>query len=296
MRMGAAVARFLLPPRGTQEGIFLHRCSGRKSPSFRRGHKGSMNDARESQLPVVPAWQLEFARLIAFPAEPPLFIDQHWWQDLVAEQPDDFVSTRKKHTHEDKGSFQGGILTLTVDLSRVIWLVQPSGEADEAGNLPTVGPFRGTSEWFVKLLSPWLAHRCPPIGRLAFTGKLLQTAANHQEVYRTLAGHLHLPHEIFDPNPPNDFFLQINRRRRSTVVTGLEINRVSAWSKLNVIVSVEPTSRGPFTWPDKCYCAVELDINTAPERTEALPHELLPRLFQELVSLAVEIAERGDVR
>ena len=37
-----------------------------------------------------------------------------------------------------------------------------------------------------------------------------------------------------------------------------------------------------------------VDINTAPERTETLPQDALHRLFQELASLGVEIAERGD--
>ena len=188
------------------------------------------------------------------------------------------------------------VVTLTVDLSRVVWLLQPSGEADEAGNLPTIGPFREKIDWFIELLSPWLAHHCPPLLRLAFTGKLLQAAATHQEVYRNLRDHLHLPPELFDPNPPNDFFLQINRRRNSTVVPGLEINRVSAWSKLNIAVSGEPRPMTPFQWPDKCYGAVELDMNTVPERAELLPHESLPRLFQELKSLGIEIAERGDIR
>jgi hypothetical protein len=51
----------------------------------------------------------------------------------------------------------------------------------------------------------------------------------------------------------------------------------------------------PFQWPDRCYSALELDINTAPERTGALPAGSLPRLFQELASLGVDIAEHGDI-
>jgi hypothetical protein len=59
-----------------------------------------MNASREGRLSAVSAWQLEFARLIAFPAEPPLFLDQHWLQELASGQLEDFVSTRKKHTRE----------------------------------------------------------------------------------------------------------------------------------------------------------------------------------------------------
>jgi hypothetical protein len=38
-----------------------------------------------------------------------------------------------------------------------------------------------------------------------------------------------------------------------------------------------------------------LDINTPAERQEALPREAYPTLFRELVSMACEIANKGDV-
>jgi hypothetical protein len=51
----------------------------------------------------------------------------------------------------------------------------------------------------------------------------------------------------------------------------------------------------PFSWPDKCYSAVQLDINTAPEKAQTLPAKLLPQLVEEFVVLALEIAAKGDV-
>ena len=38
-----------------------------------------------------PAWELEFARLIAFPAEPAFGLKQNWWQEIVGSQPDDYL-------------------------------------------------------------------------------------------------------------------------------------------------------------------------------------------------------------
>lgn len=252
----------------------------------------SMNTSRENPQPAGSAWQLEFARLIAFPAEPPLFLEQEWWKELASEVPEDYVSTRKKHAHEDHGSLQGCVLTLKVDLGRIVWLAQPPGDFDDlSGKLPTLGAFREKIDWFVGLLTPWLANSCPPLKRLAFASKLLQPASTQQEAFRVLAAHLPLMNFEQDPN---DFVLQINRRRDSRVVGGLPINRVSTWSKLNVTFSIEAQGGIPFKWPENCYSAVELDINTAPERVEILPRELLPQLFMELASLGEEIAERGD--
>ena len=92
---------------------------------------------------------------------------------------------------------------------------------------------------------------------------------------------------------PNDFLYHVNRRRDSRTVQGLQINRMSTWSKLNILLFVQPGE--PFSWPDKCYIAVQVDINTAPEKAQVLPAKLLPELFDELMAFALEIAARGDV-
>ena len=39
----------------------------------------------------------------------------------------------------------------------------------------------------------------------------------------------------------------------------------------------------------------ELDMNTSPEYDGLLPHDTLPSLLQELIDLAAELAESGDV-
>lgn len=218
--------------------------------------------------------------------------NQEWWSDLVSEQPEDFVSTRKKDSREDKGSFQGAFLSLTVEFGRVIWQARPPVVSDPMVDYPTFKePFREKLDWFVKILHPWLTTSCPPLLRLAFSAKLLQPVASAKEAYQILA--THLPTVNLEPNP-NDFLLQINRRKEtSDVVDGLPLNRVSTWSKLNLELMIE---RGrPFKWPDRCYSALELDINTALERGWSLPRKSYSRLFQELASLGIDIAEQGDI-
>jgi hypothetical protein len=255
--------------------------------------EGSMNVPKKYRLPPASSWQLEFVRLIAFPASPPVFLNQEWWKDLSAELPEDFVSTRKKEFRDERGSFQDVLLALTVDFTRVVWEARPPAVVDQSGNFPTLdGPFSEKIGWFVELLNPWLKTSCPPLLRLAFSAKLLQPAANAKEAYRILAAHL--PAVNLEDGNPNDFLLQINRRKaKSDVVDGLPINRLSTWSKMNVAIEMEKGRQ--FQWPDRCYSALELDINTAPEWNEVLPRDSLPRLFQELASLGVNIAERGDI-
>jgi hypothetical protein len=262
------------------------------SRSSLTSRKEGVKVSKKGRSRALSNWQLEFVRLIAFPTSPAVFHDQEWWKELGGEPAGDFVSTRKKEYRDDRGSFQGVLLSLTVDFSRIVWEARPLAVVDHSGTFPTLdGPFQERLHWFGQLLNRWLSSSCPPLLRLAFSAKLLQPAASAEEAYRVLADHL--PIVNLDSNP-NDFLLQLNRRKEtSEVVGGLPINRVCTWSKMNLAVFIEPDR--PFKWPDRCYSALELDINTAPERTKGLPRTSLTQLFQELVSLGIEIAECGDM-
>ena len=107
-------------------------------------------------------------------------------------------------------------------------------------------------------MTPWLSKSSPPVLRLAFACKLLKPADTQDEAYQALARLL--PGVKLTPRP-NDFLYHVNRRRDSRTLQGLHINRMSTWSKLNILFFVPPGK--PFSWPDKCYSAVQLDINTA---------------------------------
>jgi hypothetical protein len=251
----------------------------------------SQKAATEPTISESPAWQLEFARLIAFPAEPAPGMNQNWWQELAGGKPDDHKLTQTKGSHEERGTFQGVGLSLRIDYHRIEWLIEPLGKLDESdGSLPTIGPFRDTIPWFARLMTSWLGKPAPPVLRLAFVCKLLQPAERQENVYRVLE---HMLHYVKLTPRPNDFLYHVNRRRNSKVVGGLEINRMSTWSKMNILFSCEPGKA--FTWPEKGYSAVQLDINTAPEKGGILPAALVSPLFEELVRFGLEIAERGDV-
>jgi hypothetical protein len=258
-------------------------------PTKGRGRLRTDSKGR-GRLRTDSAWRLEFVRLIAFPAGPTVSLDQEWWKGLAGEHPEDFLSTRKKDSREDKGSFQGALLSLTVAFSRIIWEARPPAVIDQSGNFPTFEePFPEKVKWFVELVKPWLTTSCPPLLRLAFSAKLLRPAASAEMAYRDLQAQLPIVNLDSDLN---DFLLQINRRKKSAVVDALSINRINTWCKMNVAILIEPGK--PFTWPDRCYSALELDINTAPEITDVLPRASLAPLFEELASFGLDIAQHGD--
>jgi hypothetical protein len=230
-------------------------------------------------------WQLEFVLLLAVKVS----LGPHpagWWKEVTNESPATCANL------EERGSFQGSVLSLTDDSRRISWLAQP-GQQGSPDNLPVLGPFREKMEWFFQLLSPWMQKSCPPLQRLAFSGKLLYRAKTHEEAYEFLASRLRSSVILQKPYP-DDFAYQVNRRKHSeTEGLQVELNRMARWSKMSVALFSEP-SGAPLRWLDSCYAALDLDINTAPETT-SLPQHLLPHLFRELVQRAIEIAESGDV-
>jgi hypothetical protein len=257
-----------------------------------------MSDRAEAP-PGPEAWQAQNLRLIAFPREPQFAVRQNWWQELTGAEPENVLEKRQKQEREEIGIFQGAVLSLSFDLLRIQWTVSPRLDADNlpAEQMPPVlGSFMEKQAWFRGLMERWLPH-CPPIHRLAFTASLLQSVPDHQDGYRMLDRYLRWV-EI-DPQS-SEFLYRINRRANSGVVQGMSINRLSTWlvGKFAVLVrivegghpeqQIEPT--------EKFACAVELDINTAPEFTGPLPHADLPCIFAELVAAGVEIATRGDAR
>jgi hypothetical protein len=232
------------------------------------------------------AWQLEFARLFAYPAKAvDLTEPLHWWQVLTG-RPANLEYRQSPYSGMCADTVNGAKLSMRIDSRSILW---EFNSLATAGDIPTIGPFREKIDWLLEFFTPWLATSCPPIRRLAFNCKLLQAAATQRDAFRILAAHL--PMVKLEPNP-NDFTLQINRRTSSAVVEGLPINRLSTWAKMNIVFSVEPGK--PFEWPEKCYSALELDINTAPEKMEVLPGKFLPALLRELTEHAVKIAQRGE--
>jgi hypothetical protein len=93
--------------------------------------------------------------------------------------------------------------------------------------------------------------------------------------------------------------LQLNRPRVSTVLPAVEINRLSKWSVAAISglqVAIGGDGDADIRRVQKTTFAnrLELDINTPGDLAE-LPGDLVER-FDELSSLALELAANGDVK
>jgi hypothetical protein len=133
------------------------------------------------------------------------------------------------------------------------------------------------------------------VHRIALGSVFTQKAANAPEGLEQLSKYL--PYVNFEPGG-TDFLYQINRRRRSSHAPHVQVNRLSRWQLeevhgglLTVGLSQPPNFRA-----DEQFSVIKLslDINTAPG-SNAISHDRMPGLFDELVSFAREIAIEGDI-
>lgn len=242
-------------------------------------------------------WRMQLMRVTAFPApgaDPATIanLPQAWWPLVFGSPPDELRHDRKNGVTQLLGVVGDAHMRATAnpvsfDLQRLAGHPrQPPPEAD------TLLPFKTVVEDFKGQALQWLtmADR-PPLRRLAFGARLLIPVAS-VEAANTQLNAL-LPSLSIQPRSL-DFMYQINRRRPSTAVAGLPLNRLSKWgieTVQDVVVAADGTvavTAGPSA------CRLDLDINSVPTAVP-LPNDSLPDLFSELIQLGLEVASRGDI-
>ena len=149
-------------------------------------------------------------------------------------------------------------------------------------------------------MTSWL-EASPALQRLAFGSVFMQLVTDQPTGYRRLAAYL--PRIELDPENSSDFSYTINRPKPSTTrISDLVINRLSKWTVLQLrtvevhISTVEGVSPETIVPPGDLFaCRLEVDVSTSAQYQGELPHDRLPSLYAELVSLSDEIAAEGDI-
>ena len=242
----------------------------------------------------------EHFRLTVFPVPSPVGFDA-WWQDVMQELPETTVSQPRKGEHKDEGPFLKGALVLHMQQGRVDWIARPRPGVDAEENelgLLNIGTFATAFSEFSSHMRRWLA-KAPTTARMAFGGAALLPVKDRATGYVELAKMLPLLASAIDPDGSRDFLYQINRPKRSQVVTHLDINRIGKWSvnasthlKVSLSGGAIEATPGLMSYNRR----VEFDVNTSQENIDPLPHDRLGELFDELTAMALELVNDGDQR
>lgn len=251
------------------------------------------------QVPKTPTyknteWKAESLRLTAFLSPSAQIGEEDWWKMLIGELPDRKTSQPKTGIQKQEGKFKSekidGQLVLTVQPSRIDWQIVPLDMPDSG--FPVIGLFLDSIDSFSELMLRWLQD-APPLQRLAFGAVLNQNTVSSQEGYERLSNYLTFNLD----KDSSEFLYQINRPRISQNLNNLIINRLSKWS-INLLAGFMFSPNEPMRYlkPADFALCLELDINTSADFSGELAPEESLKIFQELVKLGQEIAEKGDIK
>lgn len=220
------------------------------------------------------------------------------WQNIFGAQPDTQNSQPKVGLAEASGDYADGQIVLRTLPGRADLVYQPSPSDMLSGPFQSLGNASEATERFISQANALMQKlRLVPdiqVSRLAFGAILRMPMPDKQSSYITLNEFLH---SVDVDETSSDFQYSINRRRKSKIVTDMEINRLSIWSSIGYHqFNIEQGMQGMqgVEIPSAFACQLVLDINTVPS-DKFFPLNDLEAGYGELLALGKEIAEYGDI-
>lgn len=237
------------------------------------------------------SWQVESVRLTIFTTAAPVQENLGWWKSVAGSEPEAIVSKPAQAVYSANGIVSDVSFILNIASGRIDWLV--AGAPNEDTPIPVIGEYAKAKSKFDELLKPWLARKPVPVSRLALGIVARLSAENKVDAYRGIAKFL--PAVKIDAENSAELTYQINRPRKSRVMNGLTINRLTKWSILTFATAAISIAGGPTVrTPIATFGHLEVDINTDVENTSdltAYSDELLGEFFEQ----GEEIMEKGDI-
>ena len=242
-------------------------------------------------------WHVETMRITVFPSDITVVDMPKLWDSVMDQEPDAIQFQREKIDAREV-RFGNGRMVLAKQADRIDWhyLSNPDTNTDSL-QLPIIGKLEEELNAFTDLANAWfVSSKMFAIKRLAFGAVLLRPVNSVEEGNSILADML----PNMNLKGVRDFYYQVNRRRNSKVAPGIEVNRLSKWNVYSgqlVTVAINPMQgqQVDTTTGLSNACRLELDINTFQETTDSLPSHSLSAIYDELVSMGLEISERGDI-
>lgn len=239
-------------------------------------------------LPKIEKWFAQNLRLTAFLTHTCEVESIPKWEETLGELPEQSTTQPKAKISEETGKFGKGLLSLKFVPGRIDWHYLSIFPTDNiAEDFPNIGQFIEAMELFKPVMVKWL-ESCCPLTRLAFGVQLNLPSENHKDAYNLLNDYLHSVE--LDPNS-SDFLYSVNRIRPSkSGIPDLKINRLSHWRAMKMVLKTKSLESDPIF-----AITIDLDINTVPIKDVVISKKHFNTLFNELIEMAIEIAEKGDI-
>ena len=241
-------------------------------------------------------WDVVSLRMTAFPAPGSTMTVSGWWETVVGEAPEEQIARPRSGEFFEHGNLESGVFELKINPSSVTW-THRFDELQQESERESLGEFISTCDKFCMRMNKWFElEEVPNLIRLAFGAILVQPVENQQVGLERLTKYI--PAVSLDSANSIDFLYQINRRRASELgFVDFEINRLTKWSVIQKqLFHINPALGGDaVTTPPRNFVRLELDINSVQEFEGEFMKGQLSKVFDELVELGAEIAEKGDI-
>ncbi|NNA50658.1 hypothetical protein [Pseudomonas lactis] len=240
-------------------------------------------------LPELLAWRVEALRLTVFFSEPVNAQNRNWGKSFTGGDPESIVSKPQTGEYTEQGSFHDGQFELKVAFNRVDWSVSfPFSELPNAPKPAEISKM--LDDWLVGV-SGWLAVlEMKPI-RLALGLVAHAPVENVVEANEVISSYFPFVSLAADSNYI-DASVQVNSPYPSTVLKGLDVNRVVKFEvATRQIVTIGPA--GMPTSQTDTVLRSHLDLNTSPLWKSVFEVESCGPIIHEMKPHVVTLLSKG---
>lgn len=239
-------------------------------------------------------WSAQTLRFTAFLQPPAEQIPQDEWERATGETPAiDQVQPRQLF-REQGGPIDPGYLSLQFQglAGRLDWIMVPAPPVlTEAVPPFEFGPVEPALSAFNRVVRKWLITAQITSNRLAIGVAAVIPMPDRVTAYKALQEYL--PSVKIDAEHSRDLSYAINRPKASrSLGPEVELNRITRWSALQIQVS---GVAGPVSGIGGVYTRVECDHNTPAERQSPLDNSRFGDIYDELIEMALQNLESGEL-
>jgi hypothetical protein len=239
-------------------------------------------------------WSVRVLRLTAFLRSPIEAISPDTWAHATGQTPTIDQSQPRQLSRMQGGPIGPGFLIFQLHglARRLDWIMGPPPE-DPGGGVPPAefGPVETALVAFNEVVRAWLAATDIASNRFAVGIIGVIPKPDRIAAYKALQDFL--PSVKMDPEHSRDFQYRINRPKLSRVLgPEVELNRMTTWNALRIQVS---GPAGPFSGLGGEFVSVECDHSTPAEREDPLENAKFVDIYDELVDMALQNLERGEL-
>jgi hypothetical protein len=240
------------------------------------------------------SWDVSLLRISVFCTGNPTASDDLW--RLLTGQQEAENRAAVPGGRRFSGKFAGGLLTLTNAGPRLDLVLQAADSESGELRLPAIEAWTSLRGPFTQMSIQLLSSLDVSIVRVAFGCVFLAKKDTLEDCYRELKELLKSVN--VDPSKMRDLHYRVNWQRDSKVVP-IKLNRLTTWASMRLSTTLLQITGDKVAVSgadgDQFAIRLECDHNTDAGNREPFEPSKLGSIFEELVKLAAENADKGEI-